>query len=105
MLISKDLPQLQRQLQYLLKLTGFGVVNWKRTADYNDTFTTAMKGFFVATVWEDSLRRYFRLVSSDGNQVSATSADSDVVDALYSEAKRMAFNVDKAIADIILRGS
>jgi len=35
----------------------------------------------------------------------ATSADSDVVDALYSEAKRKAFNVDKAIADIILSGS
>jgi hypothetical protein len=34
-----------------------------------------------------------------------TSADSDFVDELYSEAQRKAFNVDKAIADIIRRGS
>jgi hypothetical protein len=106
MQISEDALQLQRQLQYLLKLTRFGVVLWKRTADHNETFTTAMKGLFVATVWEDSLRRYFRLVSSEGEtRILATSADSDVVDALYSEAKKKAFNVDKAIADIILRGS
>ena len=58
------------------------------------------------TVVQDSLRRYFRLVSSEGQtRMLATSADSDVVDALYSEAKRKAFNVDKAIADIILSGS
>ncbi len=111
MQISKDAHQhelqgqLQRQLQYLLKVTRFGVVMWKRTADPNETFTTEMKGSFVATIWEDTLRRYFRLVGSEGQiQILATSADSDVVDALYSEARRKAFNVDKAIADIILGG-
>jgi hypothetical protein len=108
MQIRRDIPELQRQLQYqlqyLLKLTRFGLVSWKRTADPNETFTTAVKGRFVATVWEDSLRRYFRLVSSEGqSQTLATSADSDLVDALYSEARTKAFNVHKAIADIILR--
>lgn len=96
--------QLQSQLQYLLKLTRFGLVRWKRTADPNETFTTAVKDLFVATVWEDSLRRYFRLVSSEGqSQVLATSADSDLVDALFSEARSKAFNVHKAITEIILR--
>ncbi len=96
--------QLQSRLQYLLKLTSFGVVGWKRTADHNETFTTSMKGLFFATIWEDSQRRYFRLVNRDGQtEIVATSADSDAVDALYSEAKRRAFNLDKAIADIVLR--
>jgi hypothetical protein len=34
-----------------------------------------------------------------------TSADSDLVDTLYSEAKRKAFNADRAIAYIIRSGS
>jgi hypothetical protein len=41
------------KVRYLLKLTRFGAVRWKRTADHNETFTTAMKDIFVATVWED----------------------------------------------------
>jgi hypothetical protein len=110
MQIRRDVPKLQRQLenqlQYLLQLTRFGLVSWKRTSDPNETFTTAVKGLFVATVWEDSLRRYFRLVSSEGQiQILATSADSDLVDALYSEARSKAFNLHKAIADILLSRS
>lgn len=106
----KDVPapqlelqrQLQHQLQSLLKLTSFGLLRWRRTADPNETFTTTMKGHFVATIWEDSRRRYFRLLNGEGRiQVLATSADSDLVDALYAEAKSKAFNVQKAIADII----
>jgi hypothetical protein len=89
------------QLRYLLKLTRFGVVKWRRTADHNETFAAARKDIFVATVWEDSVRRYFRLESPDGQaQVLVTSADSDVVDALFSEAKSKAFNLYPAIAKI-----
>jgi hypothetical protein len=89
------------QLRYLLKLTRFGVIKWRRTADRNETFTTARKDIFVATVWEDSVRRYFRLESPDGQaQVLATSAESDVVDALFSEAKSKAFNLYPAIAQV-----
>jgi hypothetical protein len=89
------------QLRYLLKGTRFGVVKWRRTADHNETFTTARKDIFVATVWEDSVRRYFRLESPDGQaQILVTSADSDVVDAIFSEAKSKAFNLYRAIAKI-----
>lgn len=110
MQISKGDPRLQRQLQsqllYLLKLTKFGVVRWKRTADRAETFSTAVKGHFVVTVWEDTLRRYLKLANIEGQiQVAASSADSDLVDALYSEAKRRAFNLEKAIADINPGGS
>jgi len=110
MKISKDIRlqrQLQSQLQYLLKLTTCGVVRWKRTAALNETFTTAVRGIFVATIWEDSLRRYFSLVSSEGwNQVLATSADCDLVDALFSAARsKPPFDVQKAITDIILSRS
>jgi hypothetical protein len=38
-------------------------------------------------------------------QILVASADSDLVDTLYSEAKRKASNVDKAIAYIIRSGS
>ena len=89
------------QLRYLLKLTRFGVIKWRRTADRNETFQAARKEIFVATVWEDSLRRYFRLESPDGQvQVLATSADRDVVDALFSEAKSRAFDLYRIIAKI-----
>jgi hypothetical protein len=47
-------------LRYTLKLTRFGSLRWKRTADHNETFTTAIKGHFVVTVWEDKVGRYFR---------------------------------------------
>ncbi len=93
-------------LQYFLKGTRAGLVRWKPTAQDDETFTTALKGKYVATVWKDNVRQYFRLESS-GEQtlILVTSADSDFVDVLYSEAKRHAFNVDKAIADIIRSGS
>ncbi len=88
------------QLRYILKLTRFGAVRWKRTADHNETFTTAMKDIFVATVWEDSVRRYFRLESSDGQvQVLVTSADNEVVD-VFSEVRGKAFDLRGAIAQI-----
>jgi hypothetical protein len=41
-------------------------------------------------------------VSSGQSQVLATSADSDLVDALFSEARSKTFNVHKAITDIIV---
>jgi hypothetical protein len=44
-------------LQYLLKLTKFGALRWKCTADRNETFmTTGIHGACVVTVWEESLR-------------------------------------------------
>ena len=89
------------QLRYFLKLTRFGMFRWKRTADHNETFTTAMKGHFVVTVWEDKVRRYFRQESPDGQaQLLVTSADSDVVDAIFSQAKSQAFNLYGAAAPI-----
>ena len=89
------------QLRYLLKLTRFGVFRWKRTADHNETFTTAMKGHFVITVWEDKGRRYFRQESPDGQaHLLVTTADSEVVDALFSEVRSKAFNLYGAIAQI-----
>ncbi len=89
------------QLRYFLKLTRFGMFRWKRTADHNETFTTAMKGHFVVTVWEDKARRYFRQESPDGQaQLLVTSADSDVVDAIFSQAKSQAFNLYGAAAPI-----
>jgi hypothetical protein len=88
-------------LRYVLKLTRFGVLRWKRTADHNETFTTARKGLFVATIWEDHVRRYYRMQSTDGQpQVLATSADSEVVDALFSEVRSKAFNLYGAVAQI-----
>lgn len=88
-------------LRYFLKLTRFGVIRWKRTADHNETFTTAMKGLFVVTVWEDKVRRYFRQESPDGQApLLVTSADSDVVDAIFSQAKSRAFNLYGATAQI-----
>jgi hypothetical protein len=52
------------------------------------------------------VRQYFKLENTEEQtQILVTSADSDFVDVLYSEAKREAFNVDKAIADIIRSGS
>jgi hypothetical protein len=89
------------QLRYILKLTRFGAVRWKRTADHNETFVTAMKNIFVATVWEDRVRRYFEMQSPDGQvQRLLTSADSDVVDALFSEVRSKAFNLYGAIRQI-----
>lgn len=89
------------QLQYFLKLTRFGVFRWKRTADHNETFTTAMKGHFVITVWEDKVRRYFKQESLDEQaQLLVTSADSDVVDAIFLQAKSQAFNLYRASAPI-----
>jgi hypothetical protein len=65
-----------------------------------------LKVGYVATVWKNNLRHYFKLENGkERTQILVTSADSDFVDALYSEAKRKAFNVDKAIADIIRSGS
>jgi hypothetical protein len=88
-------------LRYILKLIRFGGVRWNRTADHNETFTTAKKSLLVATVWEDGVRRYFRLESPDGQaQLLVTSADSEVVDALFSEAKSKAFNLYGAIAQL-----
>lgn len=88
-------------LRYTLKLTRFGSLRWKRTADHNETFTTAIKGHFVVTVWEDKVGRYFRQESTDGQaQVLVTSADSEVVDALFSEVRSKAFNLFGSIAQI-----
>jgi hypothetical protein len=98
---SKDAPL----LQYLLKGTRFGLVRWKPT-EKDEMFTTALKGGYVATVWNNNVRQYFKLENrEEQTQILVTSADSDLVDTLYSEAKRKAFNVDKAIADIIRSGS
>lgn len=72
----------------------------------DETFTTALKGGFVAIISKNNVRQYFKLENSEEQtQILVTSADSDFVDALYSEAKRKAFNGDKAIADIIRSGS
>jgi hypothetical protein len=91
------------QLQYLLKLTKFGVFRWKRTADRNETFTTTgIHGACVVTVWEEGLWRYFRPQGSDRKiQTLATSADSDVVDALFSEARSRAFDLTRAIGKVV----
>jgi len=97
---SKDVPL----LQCLLKGTRFGLVRWRPTAK-DERFTAALKGGYVATVWENNVRQYFKLENSDERtQILVTSADSDFVEALYSQARRKAFNVDKAIADIIRSG-
>jgi hypothetical protein len=96
---SKD----DSQLRYILKLTRFGVLTWKRTADRNETFTTTpFQVNFVATAWEDSLRRYLRIQNVDGKILAlATSADTDVLDTLFAEVKRRAFDVNRAIAGIV----
>ena len=89
------------QLRYFLKLTRFGVLRWKRTPDHYVTFTTAMKGHFVVTVWEDKMTRHFKMESPDGQtQLSVTSAENDVVDAIFSQAKSRAFNLYAATAPI-----
>jgi hypothetical protein len=52
------------------------------------------------------VRQYFKLENrEEQTQILVTSTDSDLVDTLYSEAKRKAFNVDKAIAYVIRSGS
>jgi hypothetical protein len=86
-----------------LTLAGgsFGVLRWKRTADHNATFTTAMRGHFVVTVGEDKVGRHFRLESSDGQtQLLVTGADSDIVDAIFSQPKRRGFNLYGATAPV-----
>jgi hypothetical protein len=94
------------QLRYLLKLTRFDVLTWKRTADRNETFTTSScEATFVATVWEDSLRRYFRLSNRDGKVlILASSADIDLLATLFAEVKNRAFDVNRAIASIVRLG-
>jgi hypothetical protein len=94
--------QCDAELKFVLKLTRFGRLQWKRTAAPNQTFTTGMKGLFAVTVWQDSVRRYFRLDSRDGRAVLATSVDSKLVDSLYEEAQKRAFNLENAIAQIVL---
>ena len=89
------------QLRYILKLTMSGVVRWKRNTDHNETFVTAMQSIFVATVWEDRVRRYFKMQSPDGQgQLLVTSADGEVVGALFSAVRSKAFNLYRAIAQI-----
>jgi hypothetical protein len=94
------------QLRYILKLTRFGALTWRRTADRNETFTTTrFQADFVATIWEDSLRRYLRIQNVDGKVLAlATSADTDVLDTLFAEVKRRAFDVNRTIAKIVGRG-
>jgi hypothetical protein len=93
--------QHESRLRYMLKLTRFGAVRWRRTADHNEAFTTAMKGIFVATIWEDRASRYFRLTSPDGQlQGLVTSADSEVVDELFAEVRSKAFYLYGAIGQI-----
>jgi hypothetical protein len=89
--------------EYLLKLTKFGVLRWKRTAGRNETFTTTgVHGACAVTVLEDGLRRCSRPQGSDGKiQTLATSADSDVVDALFSEARSRAFDLTRAIGKVV----
>ena len=87
-------------LLYHLKLTRFGLFRWKRTADHNETFTASMKGRFVITVWEDKVRQYFRLEDPDGQILLVSSADSDVVKAIFSKVKSQAFNLYGATAQI-----
>jgi hypothetical protein len=53
---NKDAPL----LRCLLKGTRFGLVRWKPT-EKDETFTTALKGGFVATVWKNDVRQYFEL--------------------------------------------
>ncbi len=89
------------ELRHFLKLTSFGVLRWKRTTDLNLTFTTAMGGQFVVTAWEDKVNRYFKLESLDGKtQLLVTSAESAVVDAIFTLVKDRAFNLHKAIAQL-----
>ena len=89
-------------LRYVLKLTSFGSLRWKRTADHNVTFTTAIEGHFVVTVWEDKVGRYFEQESNDrqAQVLLVTSADSDVVNELFSEVRSKAFNLYGTIAQI-----
>jgi hypothetical protein len=93
-------------LRSLLKGTRYGLVRWKRAANDHERFATAPMGGYVATVWQDNLGQYYRLENSEGQtQILVTSAENDVVAALFSEAKKRAFNLDRAITDIILSGS
>jgi hypothetical protein len=48
------------RLRYLLKGARFGLVRWKPNPE-DETFTTALKGGYVATVWKNNLRQYFKL--------------------------------------------
>ena len=92
-------------LQFLLKATRFGRVRWKPTAKGPERLT-ALIGGHVATVWEDNVGQYLRLENSEERtQVWVTSAESDFVAALYSEAKSKAYNRGNAILAIILSGS
>jgi hypothetical protein len=89
------------QLRYFLKLTRFGVFRWRRTPNHRETFMTAMKSYFVVTVWEDEVKRYFKQESlNEEAQLLVTSADSDVVDAIFSRAKSQAFNLYGATPQI-----
>jgi hypothetical protein len=59
----------------------------------------------VATVWEDSLRRYLRIQNVDGKVLAlATSAETDVLDTLFTEVKCRPFDVNRAIAGIVRHG-
>jgi hypothetical protein len=54
----------------ILKGTRFGLVRWKPT-EKDETFTTALKGGYVATVWKNDVRQIFKTGEPRG-------ADSDI---------------------------
>jgi hypothetical protein len=98
--------QSRLRLQYILKVPRFGILTSKRNADRNETFTTTpFQVNFVATVWEDSLRRYLRIQNVDGKVLAlATSADTDGPGHTLHEVKCRPFDVNRAIAGIVRHG-
>jgi hypothetical protein len=98
MLTDKD----RALLTYLIDNTKSGKVRWKPTASPTE-FVVPLRGKFSAYIkrGNDNLDR-MRLENSDGDVMLSIheSQDSDVVD-LYELARRNAYNVDKAIDEIV----
>jgi hypothetical protein len=61
-------------------------------ADHNEIFMTAMKGHFIATVWEDRARRHLSLENGHGHvQILVTSTGCEVVGRVVLSGKRESF--------------
>ncbi len=97
MMTAKD----RELLVFLAKGTDAGQIRWEFTAEENQ-FVTALKGKYKIIVTKLGSVCYLRMTDMDDRDfLSIDSEEYDPLVDLFEQARRVAFNVDAAIDDIL----
>jgi len=97
MLTNKDIEF----VQYLLQSTQEGKIRWEPTATTNE-FVSSLKGKYKVILKQISSTRYMSMLDTEDRQLLSVGSDEyGPVWDLFDTARRVAYDVDSAIDEIL----